>query len=160
MTKQYHRFLKYLYLVELTVFAAPTLGVLVQFIAAMIFFSYGGLIFTIYNIATNSSDVEIDQIVVVLISSGIVTATLISLWQFATLSISYLSEETIRTEKHRRKFLIGLSFCILPIIFCMLAAHREYSVGEPDPVWLFYFTGLPMIVPVIHLAFATKPHAQ
>lgn len=150
------RLLRYVFAAEVVLLAIPTIGVLAQFIAALAFVAYGGLLFTIYGLVTFSEDAALSQLVFTGLLSALVTAALVALWHFVTLSIAYIAGRNVRTPKHRRKFWIGLLLAVIPMLLPIAASIRELYTQESDPLWLFYFSGLPMLVPVLHLAVATS----
>ncbi|MGU3398832.1 hypothetical protein ACLBWS_03680 [Brucellaceae bacterium D45D] len=144
-------------LAELILCVLPTLMALGQFILFMTLFGFGGLVVTLYSLLTFGDRFNIEHLVFSATMSGLSIATFASLFYFLTLSISHIDGENIRTKRHRRKFWLGLSLAVLPLIFAMIISMMEASKGGEHWLWLFYMSGLPMLIPVIHLASATKP---
>lgn len=149
--------LRYVFAAEIVLLALPTMMVLAQHLAALAFLAYGGLIVTLYGLATFSQNSTAPHLVLTGIVSGIVTVSLVALWQFASLSAAYLRGSLIRTRRHRRKFWGGLYCSFFPLILTVTAAAREIALRDVEPIWIFYFSGLPLLAPVLHLAFATSP---
>lgn len=150
------RLLRYVFATEVALLALPTIGVLAQFVAALAFIAYGGLLFTVYGLVTFSEDASLSHLVFTGLLSALVTAAFVALWHFMSLSVDYIAGRNVRTPKHRRKFWIGLSLAIIPMLLPIAASIRELYTQDSDPLWLFYFSGLPMLVPVLHLAVATS----
>ena len=150
------RLLRYVFAAEVALLALPTIGVLAQFIAALAFFAYGGVLFTVYRLVTFSEDATLSQLVFTGLLSALVTAAFVAIWQFASLSVAYIVGQNVRTAKHRRKFWNGLWASVVPMMLTLSATLREIYAQESDPLWLIYFSGLPMLVPVLHLAVATS----
>jgi hypothetical protein len=44
-----------------------------------------------------------------------------------------------------------------PTLFAVAIAIRETTIGDPHLCWIVYASGLPMLIPVIHLGYATRP---
>jgi len=57
----------------------------------------------------------------------------------------------------RRKFRIGALLATLPTLFAVAIAIRETTIGDPHLCWVVYASGLPMLIPVIHPGYATRP---
>jgi hypothetical protein len=122
-----HPFPRYLYAIELALFALPTVGVLAPFLGLLAFFSYGGFIVSVVSLATSGSD-SLEHVGFTLAGSFLVTAALVALWQFTALSAAYLSGDPVRSPRHRRKFRIGALLATPPTLFAVaIAIHRRPS---------------------------------
>lgn len=148
-------YFRYLYAAELAILALPCLAVLAPFLAGLALFSYGGLIVTIIGMS-RGSDFTVEHLAFAAAGSAIVTAAFAAIWIFLDLSIAYLSGCRDWTRRHRRKFWTGLILSILPIIFTFAAAAREIGIGDRHSVVAVYLSGLPLLVPTLHLGLATR----
>lgn len=148
--------LRILLMIELFLFALPTLMVLAQFILFLTLFSFGSLIAVLYSILTFSDNVNTEHLIFATITSGVSIATFVALFHFATLSVSYIEGENTHTKKYRAKFWIGLLTSIVPLSFATIAAISESTLGIQHWLRLIYMSGLPILIPVFHLAFATN----
>lgn len=149
------RFLRSVFAAELIFLAVPTLAALGVPLAVLAFAAFDGFVGMIYDLADPYRSVTTSQLVLTGILSVFVAATLIALWHFSTLSIAYLSGRNIRTARHRRKFWIGFWAAAIPMLLPLMLALSQLTSSD-NLLFLFYFSGLPMLVPVLHLKIATS----
>ena len=141
-----HRFFVAEVLFAVPAGVAAALGALVLAILSAVFFfgspSAGGLVGTYAFLG--------------IVAGGLLlTCTFKALSRFVRLSLKYFDSQTgnvLERSVDRAEFLRGMAWATFPIIVaCMLSGWSVVSFGLPGILTAIYLTGLPILVPTVHL---------
>jgi len=143
-----------LYAAEMIGLAVPTFVALAPAIGLLVFMAFIGVIYTVGEIATGGGDLSAGQLFFFAALVPLAAAAVIAIWNFASLSGSHLFGKNIRTPGHRRQFRTGLRSSALPMAVYIILPNK--FPPEANWYWLVYTSGIPLLIPVVHLAFATR----
>lgn len=142
------------FIVELLVFALPAILLLGTYAVILGGWSlFAAIVAAVMPLMeANAGLATFDLLTMFIVSLLIAVSGLIALWNFMTVAFGFARYGTRALCKSTRVFNRGLAFAVLPLCIAVPFGLALGHAGYPeDIVPAAYLSGLPLLVPVVHL---------